>query len=99
MFESEWMNAMNAKHEFGIHLSEATASWCAKSSGLLCAGGDGGEFLDILLGDAAHLPGPLGALGAGGVAGRLRRTLLLHLSSALNNVIHHVMLLVLGPAL
>ena len=99
MFESEWMNAMNAKHEFGIHLSEATASWCAKSSGLLSTGGDGGELLDILLGDAAHLPGHLGALGAGGVAGGLRLTLLLHLGPALNNVIHHVMLLVLGPAL
>ena len=53
------MNAMNAKHEFGIHLSEATASWCAKSSGLLFTGGDGGKLLDILLGYAAHFPGYL----------------------------------------
>ena len=81
------------------HLFKATSSWRTDLPRLLCAGGDGGELLDILLGDAAHLPGPLGALGAGGVAGRLRRTLLLHLSSALNYVIHHVMLLVLGPAL
>ena len=99
MFESEWMNEMNAKHEFGIHLSEATTSWCAKLSGLLFTGGDGGELLDILLGDAAHFPGHLGALGAGGVAGGLVLALLLNHSLTRHRVILHLMDLLFGPTL
>ena len=81
---------MNVKHEYiydVIYLSEATPSRRAKASWLLLTGGDWGELLDILLGDAAHLLGPLGALGVGGVAARLILALLLHLSPTLSHII------------
>ena len=45
------------------------------------------EFCDLLPADVAHLPGPLGALGVGGVARGLVLTLLLHLSPTLSHVI------------
>ena len=93
---------MNVKHEYiydVIYLSEATPSRRAKASGLLFTGGDWGELLYILLGDAAHLLGPLVALGVGGVAGGLVLTLLLNLSLAPYHVILHLMDLLLGPAL
>ena len=82
-----------------IYLSEATSSRCAKASGLLFTGGDWGELLDILLGDAAHLLGPLVALGAGGVAGGFVLTLLFNLGLAPYHVILHLMDFLLGPAL
>merc|ERR1719507_2528709 len=80
-------------------LTESTASWGTELPGLLGAAGDGGELLHLLLGDTAHLPRPLGALGVGGVAGGLVLALLLHLSPALHHVVLHVVDLLLGPAL
>ena len=82
-----------------IYLSEATTSWCTESSGLLFTGGDRGELLDILLGDAAHLPGQFGTLGVGGVAGGLVLALFLNHSLTPHDVILHLMDLLLGPAL
>ena len=93
---------MNVKHEYiydVIYLSEATPSRRAKASGLLLTGGDWGELLDILLGDAAHLLGPLVALGVGGVSGGLVLALLLNLGLAPYHIILHLMDLLLGPAL
>ena len=46
-----------------------------------------GEFCDLLLVDAADLPGPLWAFGAGGVAWGLILALLLHLSPTLSHII------------
>merc|ERR1719384_1810966 len=79
--------------------NESAASGGAELPGLLGAAGDGGVFLDLLLGDVAHLLGPLGALGVGGVSGGLVLALLLNLSSALDNIILDIMDLLLGPAL
>ena len=47
----------------------------------------GGVLLDLLLGDSAHLPGPLGAPGVGGVAAGLVLALLLIHSLALDNIV------------
>ena len=80
-------------------LLEATACWGTELPGLLGANGNRGVLLHWLLGDTAHLPGPLGALGVGGVAGGLVLALLLHLSPALHHVVLHVVNLLLGPAL
>merc|ERR550534_2010723 len=80
-------------------LGETTAGGGTELPGLLGTSSDGGVLLDILLGDAAHLPWPLGALGVGGVAGGLVLALLLVLSSAVDNIILDVMDLLLGPAL
>merc|ERR1712106_24359 len=80
-------------------LLEATACGGTQFPGLLGAAGDGSVLLHVLLGDGAHLLGPLGALGVGGVSCGLVLTLLLHLSSALNHVILDIMDLLLGPAL
>jgi len=80
-------------------LSEATPSRRAKASWLLLTGGDWGELLDILLGDTAHLLGPLVALGVGGVSGGLVLALLLNLGLAPYHIILHLMDLLLGPAL
>ena len=46
-----------------------------------------GELGDLLLVEAADLPGPLGALGVGGVARGLVLALLLHLSPTLSHII------------
>merc|ERR1712218_230681 len=46
-----------------------------------------------------ELPGPLGALGVGGVSRGLVLTLLLNLSGALNHIVLHIVDLLLGPAL
>ena len=46
-----------------------------------------GEFCNLLLVNAAHLPGPLGALGVGCVTWGLILTLLLHLSPTLSHII------------
>lgn len=78
---------------------ESAASRSTQLPGLLGTAGDGVVLLNLLLGDAAHLSGPLGALGVGGVAGGLILTLLLDLSSALHNIILNNVRLVLGPAL
>merc|ERR1712027_193747 len=80
-------------------LLESTTSWGTQLSWLLGTSGDGGVLLDILLGNIAHLLGPLGALGVGGVARCLILTFLLNFSSALNNIILNIMNLLLGPAL
>merc|ERR1712066_296101 len=80
-------------------LTKPTPSWSTEFPGLLGAAGDGGVLLHVLLGDTAHLPRPLGALGVGGVAGGLVLALLLHLSPALHHVVLHVVNLLLGPAL
>merc|ERR1712088_1208341 len=68
-------------------------------STLLEATACGGTELPGLLGDAAHLPGPLGALGVGGVSRGLVLTLLLNLSVALNHIVLHIVNLLFGPAL
>jgi len=82
-----------------LSLSEATASWSTELPGLLGTSGDGSVLLHVLLGDAADLPGPLGALGVGGVAGGFVLALLVHDSLAADHVVLHVMDLLLGPAL
>merc|ERR1711863_162044 len=80
-------------------LLEPTAGGGAELPGLLGAAGDGGVLLHVLLEDTAHLPRPLGALGVGGVAGGLVLALLLHHGLAADNVVLHVVNLLLGPAL
>jgi len=82
-----------------LSLGESTAGGGTELPGLLGTSGDGGVLLHLLLGDAAHLLGPLGALGVGGVSGGLVLALLLNLSSALNNVILDIMDLLGSPAL
>ena len=47
---------------------ELTACWGTQFPGLLSAASDGSVLLHVLLGDGAHLLGPLGALGVGGVS-------------------------------
>merc|ERR1712088_49018 len=68
-------------------------------STLLEATACGGTELPGLLGDTAHLPGPLGALGVGGVSRGLVLTLLLNLSGALNDIVLNIVDHLLGPAL
>ena len=80
-------------------LLKATACGGTKLPGLLGAASDRGVLLHRLLGDRAHLPGPLGALGVGGVARGLVLTLLLNLGGALNDVVLNIVDLLLGSAL
>jgi len=80
-------------------LSESTASRSAEFPGFLSTSGDGRILLDILLGNGAHLLGPLAALGVGGVATGLILTLLLIDSFTFNNIIFNIMFFLLGPAL
>merc|ERR1711970_534173 len=80
-------------------LLESTTSWGTQFSGLLGTSSDGGVLLHFLLVDVAHLPGPLGALGEGGVTAGLIITLLILDGLTLNHVIFNIMLLLLGPAL
>jgi len=84
---------------FFSSLSESTASRSAKFPGFLSTSGDGRILLDILLGNGAHLLGPLAALGVGGVATGLILTLLLIDSFTFNNIIFNIMFFLLGPAL
>ena len=81
------------------NLCKATSCRSTDLSWLLGASCDGCELLDILLGHLTHFPGPLGALGVGGVARRLILTLLLQLSPALHDIINNIMLFILGPTL
>merc|ERR1712080_665480 len=78
---------------------ETTASRSTQLPGLLGAASDGSVLLHLLLRHGAHLLGPLGALGVGGVAGGLVLTLLLNLGLALDNIVLDIMNLLLGPAL
>ena len=80
-------------------LLEATACWGTELPGLLGANGNRGVLLHWLLGDTAHLPGPLGALGVGGVSRGLVLTLLLNLSGAFNHIVLHIVNLLFGSAL
>merc|ERR1711970_724528 len=80
-------------------LLEATAGRGAQLPWLLGASGDGGVLLHWLLGHGADLLGPLGALGVGGVAAGVVLTLLLDLCPAGDNVVLHIVHLLLGPAL
>jgi len=80
-------------------LLEATACRGTELPGLLGTAGDRGVLLHLLLGHAANLPGPLGALGVGGVSRGLILTLLLNLSGALDDIVLHIVDLLLGPAL
>merc|ERR1711902_150466 len=80
-------------------LLEPTASRSTQFPGLLGAPGDGRELLHILLGDRAHLLGPLGALGVGCVARGFIPTFLLYFCCAINNIILNIMNLLLCPAL
>merc|ERR1719341_3114208 len=80
-------------------LLEATASRGTELPGLLGASGDGGVLLHGLLGHGADLLGPLGAFGVGGVAAGVVLTLLLNLRPARDNVVLHIVNLLLGPAL
>jgi len=80
-------------------LLESTACRGTELPGLLGAASDRGVLLHWLLGDRAHLPGPLGTLGVGGVSRSLVLALLFNLGGALNNVILHIVDLLLGPAL
>merc|ERR1719309_26974 len=80
-------------------LLESTASRGTQLSGLLGTSSNRGVLLDLFLVDVAHLSGPLGALGEGGVTAGLILTLLILDGLALNNIILDVMFLLLGPAL
>merc|ERR1719180_255789 len=80
-------------------LLEATACRGTELPGLLGASCDGGVLLNWLLGHGADLLGPLGALGVGGVAAGVVLTLLLHLSPAGDDIVLHIVNLLLGPAL
>merc|ERR1712183_193254 len=80
-------------------LLEATACGGTEFPGLLGAASDRGVLLHLLLGHAAHLPGPLGALGVGSVSRGLVLALLFNLGGALNDVVLHIVDLLLGPAL
>jgi len=84
---------------FFSSLSESTASRSTKFPGFLSTSGDGRVLLDILLGNGAHLLGPLAALGVGSVATGLILTLLLIDSFTFNNIIFNIMFFLLGPAL
>merc|ERR1719458_2185937 len=92
-------NGLDLLVTFLSALLEATACRGTELPGFLGTAGDRGVLLHLLLGHTADLPGPLGALGVGGVSRGLILTLLLHLSGALNDVVLHVMDLLLGPAL
>merc|ERR1711962_1637137 len=72
-------------------LLESTASRGTQLPRLLGTSSDRGVFLHTLLVDIAHLSGPLGALGEGGVTTGLILTLF--------NIIFNIMFLLLGPAL
>merc|ERR1712002_438066 len=78
---------------------KATASRSTQLPGFLGAPGDWGVLCHRLLLHRAHLLGPLGALGVGGVARGLVLTLLLNLSGTSDNIILNIMNLLLGPAL
>ena len=67
--------------------SERLFSDIIKGSLCLPALGLRGELGDLFLVEAAHLPGPLGALGVGGVARGLVLALLLQLSPTLSHII------------
>merc|ERR1719180_650112 len=78
---------------------EPTACRGTELPGLLGASCDGGVLLYRLLGHGADLLGPLGALGVGGVAAGVVLTLLLHLGPARDDIVLHIVHLLLGPAL
>ena len=82
-----------------LSLSESTSCGGTELPWLLGTSGDGGVLLHLLLGHAAHLLGPLGALGISGVSRGLVLALLLNLGSALDNIILYIMNLLFGPAL
>ena len=65
----------------------------------LVTAGERRELLHILLDHVTHLSWPLRALGVGGVSRGLVLTLLLHLSSALYNIILNIMFLLCCPTL
>ena len=80
-------------------LLEPAAGRSTELPGLLGTAGDGSVLRHGLLHNAAHLSGPLGALGVGGVAGGLVLALLLHDGLAADHIISHIVNLLLGPAL
>merc|ERR1711962_873432 len=80
-------------------LLESTASRGTQLPRLLGTSSDRGVFLHTLLVDIAHLSGPLGALGEGGVTTGLILTLFILDGLTLNNIIFNIMFLLLGPAL
>merc|ERR1719210_1697422 len=80
-------------------LLEATASRGTQFPGLLGAGSDGGVLLHLLLGHVAHLLGPLGAVGGGGVTRGVVLALLFHNGFTFDNIVLDVMHLLLGPTL
>merc|ERR1712098_585073 len=78
---------------------ETTSSRSTQLPGLLGTASNGSVLLHWLLRHGAHLLGPLGALGVGGVAGGLVLTLLLNLGLAIDNIVLDIMNLLLGPTL
>ncbi len=80
-------------------LLEATASRGTELTGLLGTSGDGRILLDRRLLNAAHLSGPLGALGEGSVTRSLILALLVLNSLTGHNIVLNIMNLLLGPAL
>merc|ERR1711895_304562 len=82
-----------------LSLFEATSSRSTQLPGLLGTASDGSVLLHWLLRHGAHLLGPLGALGVGGVAGGLVLTLLLNLGLTIDNIVLDIMNLLLGPTL
>merc|ERR1719308_596322 len=80
-------------------LLESTTSRGTQLPRLLGTSSDGSVLLHRLLGNAAHLSGPLGALSEGGVTTGLILTLFILDCLALDNIILNLMLLLLGPAL
>merc|ERR1711872_641192 len=80
-------------------LLESTASRGTQLPWLLCTSSDGSVLLDTLLVDIAHLSGPLGALGEGGVSTGFILALLILDGLTFDYIILNLMLFLLGPAL
>merc|ERR1712020_390258 len=80
-------------------LLKPAASWGTQFSRLLSTSSDGGVLLHFLLVNVAHLFGPLGALGEGGVTTGFIVTFFFLDGLTLNHVILNIVLLLLGPAL
>merc|ERR1711962_700503 len=92
-------NSLDLVITFLSSFLEATSSRSTQLPGLLGTASDGSVLLHILLGYRAHLLGPLGALGVGGVTGGLVLTLLLNLSGTFDDIVLDIMNLLLGPTL
>merc|ERR1719193_2817391 len=78
-------------------LCESTASRGTQLPWLLSTSSDGSVLLHTLLVDIAHLSGPLGALGEGGVTTGFILALLILDGLTFDYIIFNLMLFLLGP--